>query len=652
MAKTDKIDSLMYHYNRVRQDMDTRRTRKNGWNDIVSAYMGKLPANWPYLSVVTDPRIRTTVLEKTARLLNAKLQGRVVPREGSDVIKARIQNSLLDYNWDAATDGGSMIEKIASADQTARLFGAAFTLSYWNVEKNINEIKNIDVRDIGFDGSATHVRNARWVQVREFTTWDKLAERGYNVKKLKAMAEKGEVTSQWRSSSYESQVKANRGLQDRVGEYDDPKNPVLEIITEWSPKAMTIFLPRYGLVVDDRPNPYKHGNIPISMLRYYPLGDDIYGESEVESVLPIQRAINAILCGFVDEMNIAMRPPLKIASSGVRIETIQYGPGAQWLMQNPNMVQEMQFSPQVISNFNATYPALVAAFNSAMGDQSMGISASRSAYDKKTATEVRSMDRQQNNRDQYNQLYLSEYLKDMMMMWLSNFKQYLFDDETKQYHIVKVIGKDNIKLLKQMHLDNDDIPDDAVRQIADAIKANPSGITAEQIAQIGGDISVPTNPIITNPEERNPENYTITRKLSVADNGEEAELYVEKGDFEGTVDYIPDVQSMAAGANENVKQSREKALALAFNPQVNQALMAEGYKLKVKELLASSLTDGGYRDADGLFEKYEPDTTGPSALGPGGMPSGVPQLQGVPNASQAVPPAASPGGISGPEGLR
>ena len=57
------------HFNQWVEDNDTRRTRPNGWDDITDAYWGRLPKDWPYLSKVVDPRIRTTILEKNGRLL-------------------------------------------------------------------------------------------------------------------------------------------------------------------------------------------------------------------------------------------------------------------------------------------------------------------------------------------------------------------------------------------------------------------------------------------------------------------------------------------------------------------------------------------------------------------------------------------------------
>lgn len=646
----------MTHYNKGRQDVDTRMTRKNGWNDVINAYMSKLPSNWPYNSIVTDPRIRTTILEKTSRLLNAKLQGRLVPREGGDMIKAQINNALLDFQWDYASTGGTMIEKVAMADQTTRLFGASYALVYWDSKRNTNEIKIIDQRDIWFDGSASHKNNAKWAQVREFTTVQALEDRGYDVKKIKSKIKKGEIGPNRQDSVYSSQVKSNKSLENRVGEIDDPLDPVLEVVTEWTNTERSIFLPQFGLIVKDGNNPYKHGKIPLSQLRYYPLGDDIYGESEIECVLPLQRALNAILCGFVDEMNISMRPPLKIASSGVRIETIQFGPGARWIMANPNLVQEMEFSSKVIANFNSTYPALLSAFNTAMGDQSLGVSNGIGGkFDQKTATEVTSLEKQQNNRDQFNQLFLSEFLKEIMMMWLSNNKQYLFDDPSKFTHILKIIGKDQVNYFKQMLLDEMDIPDHAMSEIASTIQANPGAVSDQALQGIISDVSMPTNPIVLNPNEKDPSKYEIKSKMNINEMGTAADLYITPDDFEGDYDYIPDVSSMASGAGNTMKEARKQALDFALNPQVTQMLSAQGASVKVKELLINSLQDAGYRDAESMFTEnagtQQPNGPGQTALGPGQPTDPNAGIQGMAGAPTPFPTQPSPGGIPQPQGL-
>lgn len=656
----DKMDLLMMRYSRGTQDMDTRRTRRNGWNDIISSYMGKLPANWPYMSIVTDPRIRTAILEKTARLLNSKLQGRVVPREGGDIIKAKIQNALLDFQWDFATEGGAMIEKVAQADQLARIFGAAFAQVYWDVNKESNEIKIIDPRDIFFDPSATHVRNAKYVMIREFTTADTLEAKGYDVEEFKKMIKTGTLSNDLKSSSYESIVKANKGLVDRVGEQDDPNNPTLEVVTQYTKDTYTVFLPRHAVILEEGKNKYKHGYIPVAQLRYYPLGDDIFGESEVECVMPLQKAINAVLCGFLDEVNIRMRPPLKIASSGVRIDTIQYGPGAQWIMQRPDLVQQMEFAQSALSSFNTTYPALIASFNTAMGDNSLGVSNVKGSFTDKTATEVKQLTQQQNSRDNYNQLYLTEFLKDIVMMWMANNKQFLFDDPKKSHQILKIVGKSAIDELAQLGLGNMDVPNHVMTELGDTIGDPNNMVAPDQVDRIVQDTKVPTNPVILNPDEINPENYDIKPKLDVTTDGQEASLYMTKDDFEGVYDYIPDVKSMALGAGEMMKEGRAKVLEYAFNPQTNQMLQAQGDSLKIKDVLIGAFEDAGYKDAESLFDKSSPmgvplnNGTLPAGQGLTGAGAGTPGVGGfggVPAVPAPLPNGAGPGGLPQPQGL-
>src|SRR5438045_3781755 len=84
------LKEVTLHYNMWNEDNQHRQTRKNGWDDITDAYWGKLPADWPFISKVIDPVLRTSIVEKNSRLMNAKLKGRLVPREDGDVLSARL----------------------------------------------------------------------------------------------------------------------------------------------------------------------------------------------------------------------------------------------------------------------------------------------------------------------------------------------------------------------------------------------------------------------------------------------------------------------------------------------------------------------------------------------------------------------------------
>jgi hypothetical protein len=196
------------------------------------------------------------------------------------------------------------------------------------------------------------------------------------------------------------------------------------------------------VVLRDIPNPYAHKKIPVVQLKYYPIQGDVMGESEVEPALPIWRAIQAVVCGFFDSYNIYVNPPLKIVEGQVRIETIVYGPQAQWLMNNANAVMEMQGGGQALNTFQTAYLSLVSAYNTAMGEMSAGVSNIDPTQNQKTATEVEKSTAQQNTRDQRNQTVLSECIQDMMSMWLSNNRQFLLLDEVSQIHMLESMLKD------------------------------------------------------------------------------------------------------------------------------------------------------------------------------------------------------------------
>ena len=647
---------VQYHYTFSQDDMEKRKLRKNGWDDIIKAYFGYLPSNWAYLSKVTDPVIRTTILEKTSRMFAGKLRGTVTPREGNDALKAKIVNALLDFQWDNAKEAGTMLEKIILSDIQTRIFGASFVLNYWNVQEKDGkiyegpDIKVLDNRDVFVDYQANHIKNANWVQVREWITWQELENKknpdGTSFYKNLDILKQGliddpRIKPERRDNRYTSITKQIRSLEDRVGQ--DLYFPIQEVVTEYRKDRKIIFCPRHAVILYDGPNPLNSQEIPISMLRYYPVGDDVYGESEVESVLPLYRAINATLCAFLDQMNLAMRPPIKVANNaaGVRLDTLIYGPNAVWLTgDNPNNVMEHQSGTAAITGFNTSYTALKSAFQVAMGDSSMGISSMNPlGKGDKTATEVRATTRQQLARDNYNQLYLEEFLKDIMEFWIKMNQQFLFTDPTKEQYIIRVVGKDILNELKAQELNQEQIPEEVVNQTADLIDQTPGGLAPEEIEVIKNVSKVPMYPT-TN------ENGEVVPKLEMSEDGSIARLFIEKEDLFGSFDYIPDVKSMAIGVSEEAINGRNQALYILLSPGVQQQLANEGATINVKDLLISVLEDNGVKNASKLFQ-----TGQLNGLQPQGLPGQPTQAGQQPSGLGNVAKSESPMGTNPNQGM-
>lgn len=647
MNKFDDVYAEVdHHYTIWTEDMEKRKTSEDGWDDIVDAYWGKLPDNWPYDARVTDPRIRTTLLEKKARLTNSKLRGRLVPREGGDVLRARLSNNLLDFQWDSANHGGSMSEKWGTMDIDARVFGSSFAYIYWKretddegkVTKYTNEMMPILAFNVGLDNGCTHVRDAKWVQVRHWMTdeeiKDELMAAGHpkkasrRLKQFQDRVEKG--TQNRRDNEYKSRFLQNQGLEDRVGE--DKVFPVHEIVIEYRKDKKIMFAPKHSFVFYDIKNPFDHKSIPIIQLRYYPLVDDPWGEPEVRSVLPLWRAIQYVLCGYLDNMNLHIRPPLKIVGSQVQMETIEYGPEAHWIMDSLDSVQEHSGSPDALNYFQTTYSSLVSAFNQAMGDLSQGVSSVDPFESDKTATEIRAISKQQNVRDQNNQLYLADALKDMMRMWMSNNKQFLFDENQHEY-IMKIIGKKQFDYYVNQGLD-ELVPDaQALREVQQAIEEDPE-MSDEEMRILYDSALVPKYPVVENPKQRDPDKLRVKPKMNVSETGDSAEVIIVPEDLSGTYDYIPDVKSMAAGSNQEMIQSRQTAInTLTSNPIVLQMLQQQGYSPNIREMFIDQFEDTGLRDAQRYFEEVTNQNTGiPTQEG-----GGIQGNQSVPGGQTAPP---------------
>jgi hypothetical protein len=659
MAKNDTLQDVLFHYNEWTDDMETRKTQEDGWDDIVDAYWGKLPDNWPYLSQVVDPVITTSLIEKRARLTNSKLRGRLVPREGADVLKARLNNALLDFQWDNANYLGFMNDKWGNMDTDARSFGSSFALILWRQEYDDedklvykgNDMLPILPYNVGLDPACSHVRDARWVQIRRWQTIEELEDisdtpgeaKFPGLSEFKKKVEQSKK-SDARDAEYTSRTLANRGLEDRVGY--DKTFPVYEIVTEYRKDRWITFSPKHKIVLRDIKNPYKHRSIPIIQLRYHPLIDDPWGQSEVRRVLPLWRSIQSVLNGYLDDMNIKMRPPLKVLEGQVRMETIEYSPDAMWLMSQLDAVQEYSGSGESLRYFQTTYSALKSAFSQAMGDLSQGVSNVDPNEADKTATEIRAISKQQNVRDQNNQIYLADTIKDMMRMWLSNNQQFLFNKKHGEY-ILNIVGKNNFRYFKESGL-ADEVPDpQAVDEAVSMIKDNPEAFGDFDIEQMYKATQVPKYPIVDNPNAQ-PEDMKVKSKLRISDREDSAEVSLTPDDLNGTYDYIPDVKSMAAGSNQEMIQTRQQAINnLTQNQGIIQALQQQGYMPNIKEMYIDQLEDTGMKDAERYFEEVkQPDAaaTGQAgSLGAPQQPAGVPAIPeavaSIPNQQQMAGPA-------------
>jgi hypothetical protein len=656
----ETFSEVYRHYSMSTQDLRRRMVDWDSKDALFRNYINE--SSWPYRSMVTDPRVFTAIYEKTARILANKPEGRLIPREGGDALKAKINGELLSFQWDdnVRAEENPMLAKWAIMDQNARKYGASFAFVGWKWQRQVERIGQPfgkDSKEQGkavtfFDGPNFRPWNNRdvlhnpsystiktWIQLRDYLTLNDLEDVNDSARskpiyknldilrdKLSNISSKGLDT---RSQNYWMKNKTIKGLQDYLGL--DPSFKVIEIITEYRPDRWITFAPKHGLILRDIPNPYKHQQIPVVLLKYYPIDEDIYGLSEIEPVEKLQKAINALVCQYLDAINMSLYAPLKINPVNVQMHTLEFGPGKKWLMNNPATdVITHQGAPQGIQEFASTYRFLVGAMQEALGETSAAASSLDPGASNKTATEIKDLTGSRSARDNFNLIFLGEALKKQMMFWLKMNQQFLFGSNQKdKQKLIQIIGKDAIKFFQSEGLDANGLDQKAIDTLTDPTMVGTS-VNPESLAtplfpvKVGGDV-IP--------------------KLTVEGQGQVGHLVIEPDDLAGTYDYIPDVGSMSQMAPEDKITAMSNALAMAtgVDPKTGQpsglaAMMAkEGKKVKATELWTDLMEETGFKDADQYIE---------SIPQPQAQPSIADALGGI-MGQQNVQGQTQPGGIPG-----
>ena len=656
------FSEVIRHYEMAKQDLDNRIVDFDKRDILFRSHIEE--SDWPYRALVFDPRVFTTLFEKTSRIIANKPRGRLVPREGGDALGAKINNEILDFQWEdnERVDNMPMIAKWQLMDMNARKYGASFAISKWHYQTELDDKKikvffdgpnfrPLNNRDCLPNPSYSTIKN--WFQYREYVTLDELmytndVARGKpvykNLDSLRDTIRKEDIKG-GDNREYTIKNKSIKNLTDFLGQ--DEVYKVVEIVTEMRTNRWITFAPKHGVVIRDIPNPYKHGQIPVVMLKYYPIDDDLYGLSEIEPIEKLQKAINALVCQYLDAVNMSLYAPLKINQTGgaVQMHTLTFGPGAKWLMNTPAS-DVMAFDQNItgVQEFTSTYRFLVSALQEAMGETSQGISNLAPGQADKTATEIKDLALSRNARDNYNRIFLSEALKKQMMFWFKMNQQFLFSNEKGKSKILRITSKDAIKYFQNTGLDASGLDDGAIENIVAAqdmpeeIRPN---INMEEMMQ-------PLYPIET-------ENG-IENKMEVENDGSSAQLHLEPDDLSGNYDYIADVESMSIPNDGEILAAKEKTIALLLNPAAQQMLMAEQYKIKFKEYMEDYMEQLGAKDAGKYFEKIQQPMMGGVNVNPagqtgaetGGMGMGNVPSQGMVGNPQAVPNGQANPNIPGP----
>src|SRR3990167_6866111 len=82
----------------------------------------------------------------------------------------------------------------------------------------------------------------------------------------------------------------------------------------------------------------------------------------------------------------------------------------------------------------------------------------------RTATEINELSLQRNVRDNFNQLFLGEAIKDQMMLWYQMNQQFLFDERNKQ-KVIRIVGRDAVVFFENVGLSESGLTDETIERL-------------------------------------------------------------------------------------------------------------------------------------------------------------------------------------------
>lgn len=638
------------HYKMAKEDNESRWADWDSKYELFRNYINE--NNWPYQSLIFIPQTFSSLFEKMARLNGGKPKGRLIPREGGDIVRAKINNEMLDFQWDEASriDNDPMIAKWALMDLQTRIFGASFGIAKW-------EFKTDESGETKFDGPNFKVLNPKdslpnpsysavknWFQYRDWLTIEEM-ERVNDVsgekpvyKNLdllrKSVKDKGGDSRDTEYDVFSKNVSTNT---DYLGKDEAPEFKIIEVVTELRDNKKIVFAPKHGVIVQDRENPYKHKQIPVIHLRYIRVDDDVWGLSEIEPVEKIQKAMNALASQFVDSVNMDLYRVLKINPAGVDMNSLEWGAGKKWKMNNPATdVVPLDATSGAMNQFVNVYGLLAGIYKEAMGDAGGAFSSLEPFGGEKTATEIRETQFTRSIRDNFNQIFMAEAIKKLYTFWFLMNQQFIFSDPSKEMIPLRVVGKEAISKFKEMGLD-----------------AYDTGITEEEAL---GQADLAEEGI--EPELRQYPRFPVQKegkfvpKMELDTTGEVGTIYMTPEDMTGNYDFIIDVEPMRALSSMEEKSLIRETLSLIMNPATVQLLQMEGKSVKFAELLGDSLEKLGFKGSEKYFDvaQQQGAMNGQTnqAIG-GGVEGG--QGGGIPGGAQVNPGMVGSTGMVAEEGL-
>jgi hypothetical protein len=249
----------------------------------------------------------------------------VTVAKGVWAYEAKDMKRLVPVEIEVTDDYGNLHDSYTSTEEEDRL----------TVVRDGPSMVVRDVRDFFWPESAKSVDDAAWIIDRTWMTYDELEQKeraGF----YKHCSELKEARNEQVLTDYTDREQM---LWSRQRNKD-----LIEVLEYWTDDRV-ITVGGRRVVLDSRPNPFRIKRKPFVVCSGLPDGFQFVGISVVESLAQLQEYLWTLQNQRIDALRLLTNVISIIRSDVDDPDSFEFFPGAQWIVEDPSQVSQLQFDP-------------------------------------------------------------------------------------------------------------------------------------------------------------------------------------------------------------------------------------------------------------------------------------------------------------------
>lgn len=436
MEQYEEANLASYWNFRFKESMIAKAPYTKNWQTYLDAYNGDYFKNEDlpdYKSDLVSNYVFAIIETIRPIMLDNDPKFQAMPRHPDAMKFSHDLQEAFGYEWDREKMNVKLYRELV----TTLVLGTSIYFLPW--DSNEKEVKAIPVNPFNIfpDPLATSVEDAEYIIYASYKHVERLKRAfPHHAENLSG----GDIN--YGELVYENNKDANLDSQVLVLEvwtrdYEAFEEADTKTRKQKYPNGRVITLcPELGIVLSDKPNPYKDGEFPFKALRDYDIPGKFWGEGEVAQLLSPQKYMNELNNSILDNAKATANMPWVVdKNSGIGYGKLTNRPGLI-IRKNPGTEVRRDQPPSIpsyvvnaVESYKDDMQQISGIHNSLRGEGETGV------Y---TAQGILALQEAGQSRIRLKVKIMEEFLGELATMWYNRMKQFWRED--RWVRIVKPDG--------------------------------------------------------------------------------------------------------------------------------------------------------------------------------------------------------------------